>query len=51
MLKFVDFSNIAFTNKLRPELSALEDCAQQLGVIQKFFKLREFANKLIKKSK
>lgn len=44
------FFNLSFLHKIRSELVASEDCGEQLEAINKFFRLRNFAYKFIKKS-
>ena len=44
------FFNLSFLHKIKMELAACEDCSEQMAVINKFFRLRNFAYKFIKKS-
>jgi hypothetical protein len=49
-LSSATFYNLSFLHKIRNELEACEDCEGQLAIINKFFRLRNFAYKFIKKS-
>lgn len=51
IMRQVSFGNISFLDQLIPALIENDNCDEQLNVIKKHFKARNFVKKFIKKSK
>ena len=47
----MEYGNLAFVNKLRNELQSTEDCLLQLTIIKKYYRLKEFGQRMVTRSR